>query len=109
MDFGVLLVNDECLRELVLVNNSDSDIYYELLYVHYPSTLKEENSAAPAGMTVKPLMSDVKADLLVVDKPKGVLPARSKAKTTVSERDDWSYTLKAVSGLTRPYRLLCVV
>jgi hypothetical protein len=35
LDLGVLLVNDQTTKEVTLVNNSDSDIAYELLCATY--------------------------------------------------------------------------
>ena len=88
LDFGVLLVNNNLTRDLTLVNNSDSDIRYELLYVAYPgATGGDEASSTSTGMHVVPMLPSSKEHALVVNLPSGILPARSKTITRVSQTD----------------------
>jgi hypothetical protein len=84
LDFGVLLVNNQTTRDLTLVNNSDSDIRYELTYVCYPLSAdgSPEKTEEP-GLHVVPMLTQSKDHTLTVNLPIGVLPARSKTVTRV--------------------------
>jgi hypothetical protein len=77
VDFEVLLVNNEAVKELTLVNTSDSDISYELLFVKYPPPGVQE------PLRILLLENNGKNHALFVKDPRGVLPARSKTITSV--------------------------
>lgn len=85
LDFGVLLVNNQTTKDLTLVNNSDSDIRYELTYVCYPLAAdgSPEKAEDQAGLHVVPMLTQSKDHTLTVNLPSGVLPARSKTVTRV--------------------------
>ena len=84
LDFGVKLVNYSEQREFRLVNGSDCDLKYQIL--HHLISGPEGSDPRLLGMHI-PLKSKPNPSgntLMMMDKPSGVLPARSKLRTHVT-------------------------
>lgn len=78
IDFGVLLVQDHSTRPITLVNNSDSDVSYNLKYVAYPASTEVQGR-----VYTRPLGRSSIDEPLACQAPSGILPARSKTVTEV--------------------------
>ena len=84
LDFGVKLVNYSETRELRLINGSDCDLKYQIL--HHLIAGPEGSDPRLLGMHI-PLKSKPNSSgstLMIMDKPSGILPARSKLRTRVT-------------------------
>ena len=103
LDFGVKLVNYSESRELTLVNGSDCDLKYQIL--HHLIAGPEGCDPRLLGMhiPVKSRPNPNGQTLMIMDQPSGVLPARSKLRTSVtfSPYNHGSYNFEMICKVAR--------
>ena len=84
LDFGVKLVNYSETRELRLINGSDCDLKYQILHHLVSGPAGSDPRLLGAHIPIRKSSDPNSKSLMVMDKPYGILPARSKLRTKVT-------------------------
>ncbi|GMI16115.1 hypothetical protein TrLO_g4845 [Triparma laevis f. longispina] len=84
LDFGVKLVNYSETRELRLINGSDCDLKYQILHHLIEGPPGSDPRLLGAHIPIKKHADPNANNLMIMDKPFGILPARSKLRTKVT-------------------------
>jgi len=100
VDFGVKLVNYSETKPISLINGSDCDLHYELLH---------NLASAPEGVNEEllngwvPVKASGSEELVVMDAPSGILPARSnlKSKITFQPNNHGKYVFNVLCNVAR--------